>query len=263
MQFVKEMPFVVAKGLKIYYLTRGEGSKNLIFIHGMHCTPHYWLRAMEALPPNEYRSFAIDRFGESDRPRGGYNVPSFTEQVVDFMDAMGLQKATLLGHSMGGIIAQLFAIKYKDRLDKLVLVATEAHVRGHGTVHKRIEQLRSPAGLRAGIISIMETLFYEKPSAEEFNFYLEHVLKARREDMEEAVRSTLEIDLVDQLKNIEAKTLIFHGTLDVGRKMEHAQGLNDGIRNSRLVLVESGHSIMVEKPEEFNRAFIDFLAEPS
>jgi len=246
-----------ARGVKVSYLASGDGTKTLILVHGLFCTPYYFQGLMEALPPS-YRVIATDHFVDSDRPWGGWNVSGFADEMRDLADALGAEKVILGGHSLGGIIAQLFALRYQERLEKLLLLGTGATLKGHGKYEEFCETVRK--GLRPGDYpTIISAFFSQKPPAQEFNSYVDHVLKAQPEALGEALLTAINYDFVSQLPYITVPTLICHGTLDTGRKMEHAHQLKAGIPNSKLCLYEAGHAMMIEKREQFNQDVISFL----
>jgi non-heme chloroperoxidase len=114
----------VATGPMLHYAEQGDpGGEALLFIHGW---PDSWFSFSRVLPllPTAYHAYAIDLrgFGDSERPADSYTIDQFATDVVAFMDAVGIARATLIGHSMGTFIARR--------------VAHPAETRGAAGVHR-------------------------------------------------------------------------------------------------------------------------------
>ena len=103
----------------------GGNGKNVVFLHCWAGSKEYWKLTIQALTPH-FRVYALDLkgFGDSDKPDDGYTIEDFTNSVVEFFNAVKIDKAIIVGHSMGGKIAVDFTERYPDRVEKLVLVGT-------------------------------------------------------------------------------------------------------------------------------------------
>ena len=115
-------------GINISCHERKQGEKTLILIHGLSGNYTRWFKAAELLSGNR-RVIDYDLRGHAESDKGpgmGYTWDEHVEDLAGLMDALGVEKATLAGHSMGGMIAQHFALKYPERVERLVLVATSA-----------------------------------------------------------------------------------------------------------------------------------------
>ena len=247
-------------GQRIPYETAGDGWRAICFVHGWACAPGIWASTMASLPPG-YRAVAPYLFGP-DRPPGGYTATGFADAVAAFLPAVGVPKAVVVGHSLGGVVSQLVTLRHPGRVEKLVLIGTGATLRGHGLAQPLLEQLRREGKNRETMAAITRNWFSKQPAPEVFEGYVDVAMQAPVEGLIEALGSLFEIDLEPRLAEIAVPTLIVHGSLDAGRKIEHAEGLHKGIRASRLVVFpDCGHSPMVEDPPGFNRAFHAFLAE--
>ncbi len=106
----------------ISYEVGGKG-RNIVLIHCWAGSKEYWKWTIQALTPH-FRIYALDLkgFGDSDKPDDGYTMADFSQLIAEFFNALGISKAILVGHSMGGKIAVSFAQAYPDKVDKLVLV---------------------------------------------------------------------------------------------------------------------------------------------
>ena len=105
------------------FQTQGNGGSNVILIHGLGGYLEHWQQNIESLA-DRHRVYALDLvgFGRSDKPEADYCLPFFARFVRDFMDCQGIERATLVGNSLGGSIALQFAIDFPSRVEKLVLV---------------------------------------------------------------------------------------------------------------------------------------------
>src|SRR5690606_29500095 len=109
--------------LNIHYYRGGPASgETLILLHGFAADKDNWLRFSRHLT-QDYRVIAVDLpgFGESDLPPGSYDVGTQAERLANILDALGIRQAHVLGNSMGGHIAALFAARYPDRVHSLAL----------------------------------------------------------------------------------------------------------------------------------------------
>ena len=111
-------------GVRLRYAEQGNpDGEPVILLHGLTDSWFSFSRVMPLLPAS-LRVFALDQrgHGDSDRPAGGYTVADFAEDVLAFLDAMEIDQATVIGHSMGAFVAQRVAIIAPDRVERLVLL---------------------------------------------------------------------------------------------------------------------------------------------
>jgi pimeloyl-ACP methyl ester carboxylesterase len=252
---------VVARGVKVTYLSHGQGPQNVVLMHGNPSNPWVYRRLLEAAPPDRYRIAVIDWYGDSEPPWGGYNVSGYADQTRDVMDALDMPTAIVGGHSLGGVTAQLFAQRYQDGLDKLILIGTGPTARGHGTIGAMLERLRSRTDDRTALEGLIGGSYGTPPPPEVLRGYVDHALKVPMDAYIDAMQSALVYDFVPLLGFITVPTLILHGQHDPGRTLEHARLMNEGIPKSKLVVCDCGHYIMEEQPACFNEAVLAFLAE--
>lgn len=117
---------VRAGGHRLSYLSAGpDDGPALVLIHGLASDAGTWDRAIPALAARGLRVIAVDLLGhgESDKPRCGYELDDFARSLQAFFTAMGVQRATLCGHSLGGAIAVHFGYHYPECVERLVLVS--------------------------------------------------------------------------------------------------------------------------------------------
>jgi len=262
--------FVKAGEVTLHYLQWGNSSKTILALHGVSSIAHAWDFVGKKLA-DDYRFIAIDQrgHGDSSKPEDGYTVDDYSNDILAFINAFSIRKLILLGHSMGGRNAIVFAAKHPERVSKLI-----------------IEDFG--CGIPKSIYKAMEVLVLSNP--EEFiseDEAFEH-LKARskfyRDDAtwnrirnaffktekglrwkydRNAITRTLKhlyIDLTPYLKAIQCPTLFIRGEQS---KIFPKQAALETLRlNKNFHLEEisnSTHFIQDESPEELIEKIRRFL----
>src|SRR5215475_7008511 len=138
----------LATGVRLRYAESGDpAGQPVILLHGY---TDSWLSFSRALPyfDQSWRVYILDQrgHGDSERPAGGYTFPDFAADVIAFMDTKGIQRATLVGHSMGSLVAQGVALAAPERVERLVIVGSATTVRNETVVEFRqaVEKLVDP-----------------------------------------------------------------------------------------------------------------------
>jgi pimeloyl-ACP methyl ester carboxylesterase len=124
-----EKRFVTVGGDTLCYVEEGQGPP-LVLVHGFLVSHVVWKPVMAKLAP-KYRVIALDLPGHGDSARPSpsvfrYDAHAFADRVVGFLDALKVERAALVGHSMGGKVVSYVAAKYPDRVNRLVLVDAQA-----------------------------------------------------------------------------------------------------------------------------------------
>jgi pimeloyl-ACP methyl ester carboxylesterase len=121
--FSQTSKFVEANGLKTHYLEWGKGKNTIVLIHGLTDTAEIWQDLASILAKN-YRVIAPDRrgSGKSEKPSDGYDSQTLAADVDKFLNALNIKKATIVGHSFGGITALALAADFPARVNTLILI---------------------------------------------------------------------------------------------------------------------------------------------
>jgi pimeloyl-ACP methyl ester carboxylesterase len=254
------MPQVEVEACVVDYRRWGAKGRPVVFLHGgFGSSASLWRKAASALPAG-WAAYGPNLFMRSGRPAGGWNIPGFARHVAGFIDALGLAPAVLVGHSMGGVVAQCVAVEHGDRLAGLVLVCTGPNVRNHGIAEQVMAELAANGNTRDTMEAISRHWFHGRADPVDFEAYMTDAMQAPLQAMLDAQRSLLETNMEPRLGRIAVPTLIVHGAKDHGRPMAHAETLAAGIRDSRLVTIaDSGHAPMLETPDAFADAMAGFL----
>ena len=222
--------------IKHFYIEKGNGEP-LILLHGNGENCEYFRGQIDAFA-KWYHVYAIDTRGHGKTPRGDrpFTIRQFADDLLGFMDEHEIGKAHLLGFSDGGNIAMIFAIRYPERVERLIL--NGANLTAGGV--KRATQIPIEIGYR-----IAKRFSGKSASA-----------KANAEMLGLMVNDPNVAP--EELAAIRAKTLVIAGSRDMIRE-SHTRLIAECIPDSRLVILEGNHFIANKKPDAFNRAVLDFL----
>jgi pimeloyl-ACP methyl ester carboxylesterase len=246
---------------KLHYREAGEGPA-VILLHGLGGDGSRWTSTVSSLA-GDFRVIALDQigFGESDKPLANYNHAMLAEFLVEFMKTIGVEKASLVGHSMGAFVAMYAAVHYPEVIDRLVLVDGGGLVNAPRSPHLvRIQNGTTLAETR----EYFELMFYDKSLVTDEMVRANYVRRLRVSHtiskMQEARAKNLATISEEQARGIAAPTLILWGKHDELLDPSDAGVLDRIIPNSRAVLLDkTGHIPQVEQPKRFNQLVRDFL----
>jgi pimeloyl-ACP methyl ester carboxylesterase len=251
--------------VKLSYVRAGDPSGiPVLLLHGV---TDSWRSFEPVLPhlPASVNAIALSQrgHGDSERPRGGYRTRDYAADVAAGVDALGLDRPVVVGHSMGATNAQRFAIDHPDRLRGLVLAASFASYRRHPTVTDlcesvvaRLEDPIDPAFVR----EFQEGTVARPVPAAFMDTVVRESLKVPARVWRATFGGFLEDDCVADLGRIRAPTLILWGDRDTLCRREDEDTLLHAIAGSRLVVYEGvGHAIHWEEPERFAADLVAFV----
>lgn len=256
----------------------GDEGTAVILLHGLGGCVENWLHNVSALAQH-HRVYAIDfvGFGRSDKPVAPYSLAYLTRFVNDFMEVQHIERASLIGNSMGGGVALQFAIQFPDKVEKLVLANSAglgkktAFLLGLMALPLIGEFLTRPN--RKGAAKLAREIFYDPALVTDE--LLEHAYQLAA--LPGAQKSLLSMgrsmgnfcgqradiirSIVDNLATITAPTLILWGRQDRILPVAHARVARERIPNAELqILDQCGHAPQMEHPEEFNTFVLEFLS---
>lgn len=222
--------------IRLNYTERGAG-KPLILLHGNGENHKYFVNQIGYFS-EKYRVIAIDTRGHGESPRGTapFTIRQFADDLYHFMEEQSIEKAHILGFSDGGNIAMVFAMKYPERVDRLIL--NGANLYGAGV--KPSVQIPIVLGYR------FASLFAGRSA------------KARKNAEMLGLMVNDPNLRPEELSAIHRKTLVIAGTKDMIRK-KHTQLIAENLPEARLIFINGNHFIANQNPKEFNRAVERFL----
>jgi pimeloyl-ACP methyl ester carboxylesterase len=253
-------------GIKMRYAEQGdEKGEPLILIHGF---TDSWFSYSRILPllDKKYRVYAIDQrgHGDSDRPLKGYAMKDFSADVIAFMDAKNITKATVVGHSMGSFVAMQTVLDAPRRIEKLVLIGTATTARNDVTLdlQKSVSNLKDPIDEK--FVHDFQVSTSAQTLPDEFiNGVVKQSMKLPARVWQAALAGVLAEDYKSKLGRIKTPTLILWGDKENIFLRDEQDLLKAKIADSILkVYPETGHSPHWEQPETFARDLNEFLSRP-
>lgn len=258
---------VTVFGAKINYVEAGDAAKpKVILLHGLGGSLANWATNTGALAQS-YHVIALDQvgFGKSDKPNLKYRVGTYVDFLDKFMAELKIEKASLVGNSMGGWVAGLMAIRYPNRVEKIVL-ADAAGIVPENISEAQIYQLNNST--RDEIRTNMKLIF-ANPVLQNNEALVDQFMTARVMANDGGTINSLiesikrkEDFLNTRLAEIKKPTLIIWGKQDGLLPVADAYTLNKGIMGSELVVFDQcGHVPQFEKSSDFNKKVLEFLAK--
>lgn len=230
----------------IYYQASGSGDA-VVLVHGLSGSSRWWRRNVEALG-ERFRVYVIDlmRFGRS-RSKSRFVLTEAAASLVGWMDRIGLERASFVGHSMGGLIVADLAGGHPDRVERLVLVDPAVLLVGRSYLGHVVGLARAIRRLPMDFYPVLFT----------------DALAAGPQTILQAGLELVSTDVTERLSQIRAPVLIVWGERDTAVPLSIGQRLRDVLPRSRFVVIKgAGHNPMWDRPAEFNRIVLDFLSAP-
>jgi 3-oxoadipate enol-lactonase/4-carboxymuconolactone decarboxylase len=190
-------------------------------------------------------------------------MEAYADRLAALLDARGIERVVLVGSSMGGVVAQHFALRHPTRLTRLLLVATAASMADPAAGLARAAAVAAAPWNEAAVRPIVAGFFREPPPPDALERYQRIALMASHAAAVEAARSNAGSRTVERLAAIGVPTLIVQGRHDRVRTPEAGAAVRDRIPGARLLVLEqSGHTPQIEEPEAFHRLALPFLLGP-
>lgn len=266
--------WVDAGGLRTRALQAGpESGTPVIFLHGTSGHLEAFIRNVPAFVAAGHRVHAIDMAGHgyTDGPGVDYEIPVYLRHLVDYLDAVGIDAAHLVGESLGGWVSARLAVEHPERVRTLQLVAAGGTKANPEIMEKiktsttkavleddvsftraRLELLMyDPANVTDELVAVRHAIYHEPA----FQRALPHLLAMQTMTVRRRNLLTTE-----QMTAISAPTLVVWGRENPFGDVPEAQHMHESIRGSRLELFEQcGHWPQHEHAERFNALSLDFI----
>jgi len=262
--------FAKVNGISINYRTAGRGEP-LVLIMGLSGEQSAWASQVQFFK-RRYRVITFDNrgVGKSDKPPGPYTTKMMADDTVGLMDHLGIEKANIMGVSMGGMIAQEVAINYPERVMKLVLASTYS-CQDNGP-NGATEEMASAGKLSyERAIATLANLTFNKPLIRFLinlqirigSIFAGGSAKALgRAGVMSQTEACVKHNAIERLPSIQSPTLVITGTNDRVIKSTSSDMLSQRIPSAKLVKIENGsHACCMEMKDIFNREVLNFLTE--
>jgi 3-oxoadipate enol-lactonase len=258
-------------GQELYYEVHGEGAP-LVLIMGIGYDATLW--GLHQIPgfSKEFQVVAFDNrdVGRSSKATGPYTIADMADDVAGLLDGLHIEHAHMLGLSMGGMIAQEFALRYPDRLDKLILSGT-----GAATGRSKFDPIaiwnfmkqHDPEGLifaAQQFLWLFSTDFLRNHQAVDQTLAMlgSNPNPVSPEAYSRQASAYIQHDALDRVGKIKAATLVITGEQDRLTPPWIGRELADAIPGAKFYLVDgpgSSHVLPLERPEDFNKIVLSFL----
>ncbi|MES2069979.1 MAG: alpha/beta fold hydrolase [Pseudomonadota bacterium] len=262
---MNELKFITTgDGARIAYRIDGDASKPVLVLSNSIATNlHMWDGQVEELS-KYFRVLRFDTRGDgvSSAPLGAYSLDRLGRDVIELLDALGIERAHFLGLSLGGIIGQWLGVRAPERIDRLILSNTSSYL---GPAHLFDERIAAVA--QASDNAEIAEMFLQNwfpaqmleangPAVEKFRAMLLAISRQGLAGLYAAVRDT---DLRRIIALISRPTLVIAGQYDTVTAASHSELIAEAVPGAKLVTLPSVHMPNIEFPAEFMAAVLGFL----
>ncbi len=274
---------IITNGIRMHYVTQGSGPL-IILLHGFPEFWYSWRYQIPFLAEHGYTVVAPDLRGynDTDKPRTGYDVATLTRDIAGLVRGLGQEKAIIAGHDWGGVLAWVFAARYPQMTERLI-VMNAPYPQAMRREIRTLKQLRKS----------WYVFFFQIPWLPEYILLRNHANEVGRmlrgaavqkaafpreitakfqQAMSKPGAMTAALNYYRQLfrlrplyarggkTHISAPTLLIWGVQDIALGIELTNGLEQWVDNIEIKRIpDSGHWVQQEQPEKVNQLMLDFL----
>lgn len=255
-------------GVRIAYRFDGDENKPVLLLSNSIGTDlHMWDGQVAALT-DHFRLLRYDArgHGASDVPKGAYSLDRLGRDVVELLDALGLQRVHVLGLSLGGIVAQWLGIHVPERVDRLVLSNTAAYLGPANQWDRPIAELLEAPDMQVTAEMFLHNWFPARMLGgddEVVESFRRTLLATQRQGVAGSWAAVRDYDLRRTAALILNPTLVIAGEHDTVTSADHGEELAATIPGARFTVLPTVHMANVEGEEEFLGAVVAFLTEQS
>ena len=263
------MPIIKVNDINMYYEIHGEGFP-FIMILGLSCDVNWWTPEIIEATAKDFKTIVFDNrgVGRTDKPEIDYSIKMFADDTIGLMDVLNIQKAHILGFSMGGFIAQEITLNYPERVEKLVLCST--HCGGTKSLPPSNEVMNflinppeDVIELINGFIPLLFTKTFIENRPDFIESYKQQMLKipiqltSHRRQLQ-----AMSFNAARKLKEIQTPTLILQGKEDILIPPGNAEILAKGISGAKLIMLDNAaHLFFQPDPQRVINLIKEFLIE--
>ena len=263
------MALASVNGVDLNYKLDGDGAETIVLINGLADDLETWVFQVEEFVAAGYRVLRFDNrgIGASSKPAGPYSSQMLADDAKGLVDSLGLTGFHLMGVSMGGMIAQEYALSYPEDLQSVTFGCTYA---APGPFCSRMFAMWADAAQVLGVPFVMRDValwaftvpFFEQRGAELAEF------ETAMRYMDQPVHAYLAQLAVIQnhhtagrLGQITVPSLVLAGEEDILIPVSLSRRIHEAIPGSQWATTSGGHACVWEHPDEFNRTFLDFVRQ--
>ncbi|WP_119343893.1 alpha/beta fold hydrolase [Facilibium subflavum] len=261
------MPFITANQVNLYYEQHGQG-EDIILISGLSADHNAWALLMPQLTKSHRVTVFDNRgAGQSALPDGNYTISQMVEDTGALMNQLNIQSAHIIGHSMGGMIAQQLALTYPDKVKSVCIVCSRAspYTRGSYWLELSYKMLAQEVSLSVIIEYGFSYLFSNQfiSNAENLKLWRELLLSTEYpqtlKGYQYQLNAVKNYNALDSLSGITQRTLIVAGEDDILTPLTLSKKMQAVILNAELTTLPSGHMPNIECPALLAKIIIDWV----
>ncbi len=263
---------VRANGQELYYEVHGDGPP-LVLVMGIGYDSSLWTLAQVPVLSTRFQVILVDNrdAGRSSEATHSYSIADMADDLAGLLDALELPRSHLLGLSMGGMIAQEFALRHGDRLDRLVLAGT-----GAAPARSAVDPIQIWSWVKANdatgnifgrqqFVSLFSTAFLRNHQAvrDTADLLAVNPYPMSPEAYGRQADAYLHFDVLARLPAITAPTLVVVGEQDLLTPPWIAREVAEAIPGARFEVIRghgSSHLVAIERPDDFNALVVNFLS---
>jgi epoxide hydrolase 4 len=275
--------YIVTNGIRMHYVTQGAGPL-IVLLHGFPEFWYSWRYQIPFLAEHGYTVVAPDLRGynDTDKPRKGYDIPTLLRDIAGLVNGLGQQKAVIVGHDWGGVLAWTFAINYPEMTERLI-VMNAPHPAAMMREMRTLKQLRKSWYVFAFQIPWLPEYLLGRKHANEIGRMLRgaalqksafprDVTAIYQEVMSKPGSMKAAISYYRQLfrrlpfsfksyeVRIDTPTLLIWGEQDIALGIELTTGLEQWVNTIQIKRIpDSGHWVQQEQPDQVNEYLLEFL----
>ena len=274
------MPTTTVQNIELYYEEQGSGDP-LLCIMGFATDSTGWLLQVPAFA-ERYRTIVFDNrgVGRSAKPTGAYTIHEMADDAVALLDYLKIERANVLGLSMGGMIAQELVLRHPTRVRKLVLAATFPEPDAATEENRKVifgqmgGSITEEGEMKIDFSAVNPLMFFQHLLPLVFNpSFIQNELPKLMQMFSGALQYGFSLEAImgqmqavmghkatDRLTTITAPTLVLTGDADRLISPANSAVLAQSIPGATLVEIPGGsHGFNIEMPERFNQAVLDFI----
>ncbi len=263
------MPVARVNDIELHYQLEGDGAETIVLINGLADDLESWGFQMDDFLAAGYRVLRFDNrgIGASTKPAGPYSSRMLADDAKALVDSLGITDFHLMGVSMGGMIAQEYALAYGSDLRSVTFGCTYAAPgpfcgRMFAMWGEMAPVLGVPFVMRDVTLWAFTTEFFEQRGEELAEFetamrYLDQPVHAYLAQLAVIQQH----DTTSRLHQITTPALVLAGAQDILIPVSLSRRLQEGVPGSEWATTKGGHACLWEHPADFNQAFLKFVQQ--
>ena len=245
-----------------YVFNNKEQSIPIVFVHGVGLTYEIWQPQLDFFNGYSNLSYDILGHGKSSLTKQNISFDDFSDQLIELINELKIEKIHLVGFSIGSLIARNFATKYNDRLQSLILLCSiyKRSEQQQKIVNERFNQAKKELKLSRQALKRWFTDKYLENNPDTYEKISSILSGNNMANFLRVYELFVKHKNDEDFKKIQAKTLVMTGENDIGSTIEMSQQLNNVIKGSELKIIKDGkHLCGIECADEVNLSIKNFI----